>query len=206
MSKIIDLTMEVTDAMAVYPGDDEVQLFQTKFYDIDGYSNHRLECGMHIGTHMDAPMHMTNSNVTVKDIALEKLIGKGVFIDAVGKHSINKIEEYEKVVKEDSIVLIHTAHDSYFGSERYFHDHPVISRDFAELFIRKNIKAICIDTPSPDKYPFDIHKMLLEKGITIVENCTNLDKLKQVENYEIFIIPLKMKTDGCMVRAFARIY
>ncbi|WP_139905744.1 cyclase family protein [Clostridium thermarum] len=205
MRKIIDLSMEITDGMAVYPGDDEVKLIQTKFYDCDGYSNHRLECGMHVGTHMDAPMHMTDSKITVKDIGLDRLMGRGVLIDAVGKHTVDKVEEYENLIEEESIVLIHTAYDRYFGTEEYFKEHPVISKDLADLFIRKKVKAVCLDTPSPDKYPFEIHKIFLENRISIVENCINLDKLIQEENYEVFIIPLKMNTDGAMVRIFARI-
>jgi kynurenine formamidase len=206
MNKIIDLTMEITDGMAVYPGDDAVKLFQTKFYKNDGYANHRLETGMHIGTHIDAPMHMTDSKVTVADIQLERLIGRGILINAVGSRLIDKSEEYEALIEEDSIVIIHTAYDKHFGTEKYFTDHPVISEELAELLVKKKVKAICIDTPSPDKYPFKIHKLLLESRIVIVENCTNLNALSKNVNYEVFIVPLNLKTDGSMARVFARSY
>ena len=206
MNKIIDLTMEITDGMAVYPGDDAVRLTQTKFYNNDGYTNHRLEAGMHIGTHMDAPMHMTGSKITVADIPLERLIGKGSLIDAAGKQLIDKSEEYDALIEEDSIVIIHTSYDKHFGTEKYFIDHPVISEEMAELLVKKKVKAICIDTPSPDRYPFKIHKLLLENSIVIVENCTNLNALPKNVNYEVFIVPLNLKTDGSMVRVFARNY
>lgn len=206
MSRIIDLTMEITDAMAVYPGDDAVRLFQTKFYDKDGYTNHRLETGMHIGTHMDAPMHMTNSNITVADIPLENLIGKGVLINAEGDMLIDNLEKYDASIDGESIVLIHTGYSKHFGTQRYFEEHPIISEPLAELFVRKKIKALCIDCPSPDRYPFRIHKLLLENGITIVENCVNLDSLEDEKSYEVFIVPLNIKTDGCMVRVFTRSY
>ena len=62
-----------------------------------------------------------------------------------------------------------------------------------------------IDTPSPDNFPFDIHKMLLNNNILIIENMTNLDKLLFIEEFELIALPLKIKADSSLLRAVARI-
>ncbi|ERI93059.1 putative cyclase [Clostridiales bacterium oral taxon 876 str. F0540] len=205
MSKIIDLTREISNNMPVYPGDDEVKLYQTNFIDKDGFNNHRLETGMHIGTHVDGPMHMTANNIYVSEIELDKFIGRGILIDAKGEKIIDYKKEYERLIIEESIVVINTGFSKEFGTEKYFSEHPIISRNFGELLIRKKVKALCIDIPSPDRYPFEMHKLLLKSSILIGENLTNLDKLEGITDFEIFIIPLNIRADGSMARIFAKI-
>ncbi|MBL4937252.1 cyclase family protein [Clostridium sp. YIM B02515] len=205
MSKIIDLTREISNNMPVYPGDDEVKLYQTNYINKDGYNNHGIETGMHIGTHVDGPMHMTDSNIYISEMELDKFIGRGILIDAKNETIIDYKEEYEEIILEDSIVVINTGFSEEFGTEIYFKKHPVVSENLAELLVRKKIKALCIDAPSPDRYPFEVHKLLLKNSILIGENLANLDKLEGIRNYEIFIVPLNIRADGSMARIFARI-
>jgi len=47
-----------------------------------------------------------------------------------------------------------------------------------DFFVEKKIKLLGMDLPSPDKYPFRIHKKLLENNILIIENLTNLSELQ----------------------------
>lgn len=205
MGEIIDLSREITDGIAVYPGDDPVKLYQTKFLAEDKYNNHRLETGMHVGTHIDAPMHMTAHNTCVSDIKLDYLIGKGCVIRVEPAEVIDYRREYEDKIAENSIVLVHTGFCRLFGTERYFTKHPVLSLEFGKMLIRKNVKALGLDTPSPDKYPFKLHQLLLSHGILIVENLTNLDELP-ADRFEVFVIPPKIRADGSMARVFARAY
>lgn len=201
---IIDLTMEITSMMPVYPGDDLVKLQEINSLEKDGYCNHRFETGMHIGTHLDGPMHMTDSKLYISDIKLDNLIGKGVLINCNNTDIIDYDNRYEELIDEGCIVAINTGHSKNFHSEDYFDKHPVMTNAFAELLIRKKVKAVCVDLPSPDMYPFDIHKMLLNSGIFIGENLVNLERLEELMDFEIFIVPLNIRADGAMARIFAR--
>jgi Predicted metal-dependent hydrolase len=203
--RLIDLTRELKDDMAVYPGDDNMKLRQIKYIKADGYNDHRLETGMHVGTHLDGPMHMTESDTYISDIELDRLIGHGCFINAEGQDTINYKDEYEEKIHEQSIVLIYTGYDKHFGTEKYFSSHPVISEDLARLLIRKKVKVLGMDTPSPDRYPFNIHKLLLSNKVLIAENLANLDKLMEYEKFKAFVIPLNIRADGAAARVFARI-
>ena len=77
MSKFIDLSQDIIDNMVVHPYDDKVKLYQDKYLKEDKYNNFRLEIGMHSGTHIDTPMHLTNRKTYINEIPLEKFAGKG---------------------------------------------------------------------------------------------------------------------------------
>ena len=55
-----------------------------------------------------------------------------------------------------------------------------------------------------DKEPYEIHKILFQNGVFILENLTNLSKLLYVEEFEVFAQPLKINAEASLVRAFAQ--
>jgi hypothetical protein len=61
-----------------------------------------------------------------------------------------------------------------------------------------------IDAPSPDYFPFAIHKLFFKCNIPIIENLTNLGILIFRENIEIMAFPLKLRADSSLVRVVAR--
>ncbi|MFZ5985972.1 MAG: cyclase family protein [Bacillota bacterium] len=205
MTRLIDLTHTIEDFQPVYPGDEETRLYQTKQLDADGYNNHRLEISMHSGTHLDTPMHLTKSNKYVCDLPLESFIGNGCVLDVRNEPIIKMKKEYEKKVIENSILLLCTGQDKKFGTKEYFSEIPVIDMEFARYLANRKIKILGMDSPSPDKYPFDIHKLLFEHNILIIENLTNVEKLLKEESFEVIAFPLKIKADGSLLRVAARI-
>ena len=81
----------------------------------------------------------------------------------------------------------------------------MISKELGTFLVEKKIKMIGIDMPSPDRYPFEIHKLFFENNILIIENLTNLNKLLEVDNFEIIAFPLKIEAEAALVRVVARI-
>jgi kynurenine formamidase len=204
LEKLIDLTQIIEDSMPIYPGDIKTNLFQTKYLSVNKHNNHRLDISMHAGTHIDSPMHLTDSNEYISELSLESFIGAGYVLDVRNQPIIEMKSEYEELVKENSIVLLYTGFDKLYGMPEYYEEHPILDMDLCKFLIKKNIKMVGIDMPSPDKYPFEIHKLLLENRIYIIENLTNLDKLLGNKNFEVIAFPLKIKADGSMTRVVAR--
>lgn len=202
---LIDLTNEFVDKMMVYPGDTMPTLRQTNFIETDHYNGFRVETGLHTGTHVDGPMHMTESKTFISEIDINNLYGSGCIIDIKGMTTVNWDEKYLPVIKGKEIVLFHTGHSKYFGAEEYNANYPVIGEDFAKKLVELGIKMIGVDSFSPDYYPFPVHSILLGSNVLIAENLTNLDKLLGVENFEVIAFPLKIKTDGAMARVAAKI-
>lgn len=202
---IIDLSRPIRSGMPVYPGDTETVLEQSKFFRQDQYNNHQLSMNMHAGTHIDGPMHLLDRDVYLNMFPIETFFGEGCLIDAEGQGVIDCRPEYESVLKPGQIVLIHTGHGKYYGSPEYFNTHPVLTADFADLLVRKHIKWVGLDSPSPDHYPFEVHKHLFRHDILIAENLTRLDELKGVRSFEVMALPLPVDADSAPARVAARI-
>jgi kynurenine formamidase len=204
LEKLIDLTHIIEDNMPIYPGDIKTNLFQNKYLSVNKHNNHRLDISMHAGTHIDSPMHLTDSNEYISELSLESFIATGCVLDVRNQPIIEMKAEYEELVKENSIVLLYTGFDKLYGMPEYYEEHHILDMNLCKFLIKKNIKTVGIDMPSPDKYPFEIHKLLLENKIYIIENLTNLDKVLGNKNFEVIAFPLKIKADGSMTRVVAR--
>jgi len=203
--KIVDLTQVIENEMPVYPGDIGANLFQFKYLNVNGYNDHRLEISMHAGTHIDSPMHLTDSKEYICEAPLDFFIEKGCILDVRNQPVIKMKTEYEELVKDNSIVLLYTGFDKFYGTAKYYEEHPVVDLNLCRFLLSKNIKMLGIDMPSPDRYPFEVHKFLFENRIFLLENLANLDKLAGVTEFEVIALPLKIKADSSMARAVARI-
>jgi kynurenine formamidase len=190
--------------MPVYPGDEQPHLLKVNNLLQDGFNNFRLSVTMHTGTHIDGPMHLTQSKKFLNDIPLEQCIGIGCILNAAGNNNILLTTEYELLIQPHSIVLLYTGMSRLFGSKEYFTDYPTVSKELAQLFIKRQVKMVCLDSPSPDRHPFEIHKLLLENNVLIAENLTNLDKLISVNKFEVIALPLKIHADSSPARIVAR--
>jgi kynurenine formamidase len=202
---LIDLSHPIIDRMPVYPGDEPVRLEKINDHARDGFNNFRITSGMHTGTHIDGPMHMTKSGCFIDELPLERFIGIGCFLNAAGMKVIPCTPEFTSAIVPESIILIYTGFGKQFGSEEYYRDHPVISMELAHLFVEQRIKMVCFDSPSPDKHPHDIHTYLLKNNILIAENLTGMEKLLTVKKFEIIAFPLRIHADSSPARIVARI-
>ena len=81
----------------------------------------------------------------------------------------------------------------------------MVDLSLCKFLLSKKVKMLGIDMPSPDRFPFEVHKFLFKNRIFILENLTNLDRLIGVKEFEIIAFPVKIKADSSMTRAVARI-
>jgi kynurenine formamidase len=205
LKEIIDLSQTIVDNLPVFPGDIRTSLFQTKYLSIDKYNDHRLEVGMHAGTHIDGPMHLTESREYISDLAPEIFIAPGCLLDVRNQPVIQWQPEFAESVAAGSIVLLSTGMDKVFGNPGYFTDYPEVSAEFCQRLVDKKIKMLGLDSASPDRFPYLIHKQLLANGIYVIENLTNLVKLAGKRSFEVIALPLKIKANGSPARVVARI-
>ncbi len=203
--ELIDLSHSLYDKMPVYPSDSPVHLVQERRLEKDRHNNFHLKTGMHAGTHIDSPMHLTTSADFIEDYPLDTFIGNGCVLDVRNQDILRYQNEYSEKIKDRDIVVLYTGHDREFGNDAYFEKCPVIDLALAEFFISKKINLLGIDTPSPDSSPFLIHKLLFSYNILIIENMTNLGKLLDKNTFEIIAFPLKIRADSSLVRVVARV-
>ncbi len=202
--KLIDLSYPIDNDIQIHPLDSPTILLQEKYLENDSFNLFRLETGLHTGTHIDAPMHLTENKKFINDYDLNRFCGSAVLIDARGQNIIEYKEDFNSLIKENCIVLFYTGHDSKYGSEEYFTSHPVIDTKLAEFLVSRKIKMTGFDLPSPDNEPYPVHKLLLENDIMIIENLTNLENLIDKE-FEIYAFPLNIKSDSSISRVAAKL-
>ena len=202
MVKVIDLTHTFTKSMPVHAYDEPASLEKIRTLANNNYNDWRLSSGMHVGTHIDGPGHLTDSEILLAAIPVDRFIGKGYVIDARNK-KIDATLLKDLPTKDAKIVLILTGFDRKFGTDAYFTNHPIIGMDFAVELVKHNITMIGIDFFSPDQYPFEIHKIFFEHNVLIIENLTNLERLLGEQDFTVIALPLKTETDSALARVIA---
>ncbi len=205
MPRLVDLSHSFTDHMPVYPGDESPRLIRTHEFVRNGYNNYHLSTGMHIGTHIDGPMHLTEREQYLDEISIERFAGIGCLVHAAGEPVVHRKPEYESLMKKSSIVLVYTGWSRLFGREEYYRDYPTLSMEAAELLVEKRVKMVCLDSPSPDREPYEVHKFLFANDILVAENLTGIEQLSHVQRFEVFAFPLRLHTDSSPARIIARI-
>ena len=79
MPEIIDISVLLHPHMPVWPGNAGLQVVPVKRMSAGEENNlSRLECGLHTGTHVDAPWHFVEGGSTSDLLSLDVMIGKAV--------------------------------------------------------------------------------------------------------------------------------
>lgn len=201
--KYIDLTQLIENNMPIFPGDIPVKLAPLVTYEKDGVANHRLECSLHTGTHIDAPGHFTNNDKKICDFAVTKFIGQAKLIDVRGCQEIT-IDHVKNKIGLAKIVIFFTGFGHLFKAKNYFIDYPVLTDECAEYLVSQKVEMVGLDSPSVDKSPYNIHKILLGNDVLIIENLVNLELLLD-KDFEIIALPLKIDGHGAPARVIAKI-
>ncbi len=203
--KYLDLTHTFTSKMPVYPGDPIPKLYQSAFIDQDGFNDTQIQTGMHVGTHIDAPLHMIKNGKKICDYKPDHFFGRGCLIDARSAHTIDENFLKRKKIKSGDIVIILTGFYKKFRKPEYFETYPEITKTFAKQMVDAGVKIVGMDTLSPDRPPFAIHKLFLKNDILIIENLTNLEKLLKYKNFSIIALPAKFDAQAAPIRVVAEI-
>jgi kynurenine formamidase len=203
--KFIDLTHTFSSNMPVYPGDPRPELQKIADLETHGYNDHQIKTAMHVGTHIDAPLHMVKNGKLLSEFPVEQFFSTGCLVDARNKPIISAELLQDLIIERGDMVLVLTGFSKYFGQDSYYEKYPEMSEDFARKLIDLGVTMVGFDMPSPDRPPFAIHKLLLGKEILIIENLTNLEALVGYKILEIVALPAKFETDAAPARVVARV-
>ncbi len=199
--KYIDLTRTITSDFSIWPNDPPFKLkhIVTHGFVIDNI----IQTGMNLVTHIDAAQHMIEGGKSLSQYSPEKFMGRGKLIDACSRETID-VDLLEDIdIQPNDIVFILTGCDKKFGMPEYFEKYPIFTEAFATKLIEKSVKIVGMDSPTPDNYPFPVHKIFLENDVLIIEMLTNLDQLLGIPEFNIIALPPKFDTAGSFIRVIA---
>jgi kynurenine formamidase len=174
----------------------------------------------HGGTHLDAPLHFSESGRAVDKVPIGELIGAGIHVDVsarcaqdrdyrVGVADLTAWEIRNGRIPEGAIVLIETGwsarwndHTAYLGTARTGPEavaelhFPGLNPEAAQwLVTSRSIKAVGIDTASIDygqSALFESHVILFKANLPAFENVAGLERLP-VKNFVVAALPMMIR-------------
>ena len=211
--KVIDLTLTISNKIPTFPGSPQPNFIPWENMKEDGYNLEVLFLSSHTGTHMDAPHHFLEKGAKIHEISLEKLVSEAALIQSrkssgqsITKTDIQKFEKKHGKIEGFSSVIFQTGWQRNLQKKYYFTKNPGLSVSAAKYLASKKINLVGIDSPSIDlgkDSKFSVHQIFAKKGMLIVENLANLDKIK-TPTFHLVVLPLKLKNaTGSPVRAIA---
>jgi kynurenine formamidase len=211
--KVIDLTLTISDKIPIFPGSPQPNFIPWENIKEDGYNLELLFLSSHTGTHMDAPHHFLEKGAKIHEISLEKLVSEAALIkskksgcESITKTDIQNFEKKHGKIERSSSVIFSTGWQRNLQKKYYFTKNPGLSVSAAKYLASKKISLVGIDSPSIDlgtDSKFSVHQIFAKKGILIVENLANLEKIKS-SKFHLVVLPLKLKNaTGSPVRAIA---
>ncbi len=203
--KIYDISLPVSPALPVWPGDPQVEL--ERFASISSGSDanvSRIACGVHMGTHIDAPLHFVDGATSVDQLDLQTMIGKVHVIDLQGEPTITRAKlEEQGITRRARRLLFKTDNSTIWQEARsdFVESFVALQADAAEWCVERGILLVGIDYLSIAPYDEGVptHRILLEAGVVIVEGL-NLSAVP-AGRYSLCCLPLNLVgSDGAPAR------
>jgi kynurenine formamidase len=206
----VDLTHAVSAGMPCYPGTEPPVFVASCTLANHGFEEKTITMYSHTGTHVDAPAHILEGARTLDGFDAGAFVGSGVVLDlarpcrtVIGREHL---EPWGAEIEDRDFVLLRTGKSEAWGQPDYFDRYPVLSEGAARWLAGFRPKGVGVDAVSVDpvdteSYPG--HRLLLERGILVIENLARLETLLG-RTFLLCCLPLKIeRADGAPVRAVA---
>lgn len=206
--RVIDLTMEVSPEVKVFPGSPQPFFIQWSRLDVQGYDSEVMTMSTHTGTHMDAPSHFARGKKAIGEIAPSRLVCSALMVKVHKKagQTITVADIEGEDMRPGDAVVLATGWERRYKSRDYTSANPGLSRAAARYLVKKKVSIVGIDGPSIDPgrdAKFGAHNILLPAGVLAVENLCNLGAIKK-KRFTLVVAPLKLAgATGSPVRALA---
>jgi kynurenine formamidase len=196
---VVDLTHTMSPDFPTFFGVPGIELQKQFDFKKDGFNLNWWRIIEHAGTHLDAPIHFSESGDTVEKLAAETLVAPLAVIDVraraaqnsdylVSRQDLADWEKKHRRLPERCCVAMLSGWAEYVGdgakytgaSGSVLH-FPGFGSDAAEWLLKeRSAVGLAVDTLSLDNGPskdFRVHKAWLPTGRWGLENVANLDKV-----------------------------
>lgn len=233
--RLIDLSMPVHNDMQTFPRlvRPSLEMWETweEFATRIGAAEHgagwltatyRIELSDHVGTHIDARRHVSDTAPGPEGIPLGYCFGDGVLLDFRDKpygYGITAADIQSQLcqmhyqLKPLDIVLIMTGAGAYQNEDRYLTDHCGMTAEATRWLIERGIKVMGIDAVTFDppvwamfeRHQFwESHLLMRDYEWFHIENMTNLDQIGRPFGFMVSVFPIQwVGTTAAPVRAVA---
>lgn len=201
--EVFDVSVVVKPEMPIWDGDPRVRLQRILALASGDPANvSELCCGVHTGTHVDAPNHFIEGAPGVDSLDTAALVGPARVVDLRTVESLIDAAALSRVDLGGTTRLLFKTRNSELWERPDFEpDHVSIAPDGAQVLVSSGVRLVGIDYLSVGSP--ETHRILLGAGVVCLEG---LD-LRAVEpgSYELFCGPIKLEgADGAPARVLLR--
>jgi arylformamidase len=185
----------------------------------NGWQGSTLSMFVHLGTHVDAPVHFIEGGHEIDSVPLDRITGPAVLMDfshkkggeAITLKEVRRADEKLNVGEGEIIVFRTDWTDKFWGSEDFFSNSPYVTADVGEWMVEKKVRAGVFDFseeyavrhPGFEGRECLYHKTVLSHHIYNIEYVRNLSKITR-ERFLIMAMPLALVgMDGAPARVVA---
>ena len=199
----VDVSVQVKPGMHIWAGNPGISLTQTSFLahgDTANVSN--LCCGVHTGTHVDAPRHFIDGAGGVETLDVDALCGPALVVDF--RHLDDSIEAASLATLDlngVTRIVFATRNSKLWAEATFTPDFLSIAPSAAEFLVDHGIRLVGIDYLSVGSP--ETHRVLLSAGVICLEglDLTGVD----AGVYDLYCGPVKLEgADGAPARALLR--
>lgn len=217
MKRIIDLSFPIHEGMTTFPSywHPKVEIRQLGRHQVEHRESRKVVLGTHTGTHVDAASHFIPGGRSVDRIPLSMLVGEATVVDLSNGGGCREITvtDLRQALRGRTIrrVVVRTGWSSHWNRSDYYSGYPYFSTAAIRWLLRRGLKLLALDTPSPDnpqhkrgsRVDSPNHKILLGAGVVLVEYLCNLDQVR-AHTIEFIALPLRIRNaDGAPARCIA---
>lgn len=204
-----DVSIPLQNGLPVWPGDDPPQFgTYAQISAGDPVNCTRLACSAHTGTHVDAPRHLFNDGGAVDALELSRLIGPARVLALEGQRLLDRRALQNCDFGGCRRVLFKTDNSRLWKEPAHVFEPDFVSltADGAQFLVEQSVDLVGIDYLSIDCFDnaaLDAHKILLRRGIIVIENVNLLEV--PAGDYELICLPLRLAgADGAPARVVLR--
>ena len=150
-----DLTNVWGHGMPEWPSSVGIRVNPVLYHAKDGVSVAEFDGIMHRGTHMDAPVHVTEDWPAITGYELWRFFGTGVAVSIPKRRweviTAEDLENARPRIEPGDIVMINTGSHHLFGdNDDYYAYSPGLYDEAAEWLVDRRVKLVGIDTNALD--------------------------------------------------------
>ncbi|MEW5960400.1 MAG: cyclase family protein [Chloroflexota bacterium] len=205
--QIYDLSRLLSPSLAPWPGDTPFSIEKQADMDRGEPVNlTTLTFSSHLGTHVDAPYHFVNGDLTLEQVPLEIYVGPATVATVERRAGPLTPADFPGLdwARVERLLVHSAASDNPL--DKFVPDFVYPSPEMAEWLGRRGVVLFGSDAPSMDAFNSDVlagHLALRRHNIAILEGL--LFKNVPDGEYELIALPLKIQGgDGSPVRAILR--
>ena len=196
---VVDLTHTLSPDFPTFFGVPGIEMQKQFDFKKDGFNLNWWRIIEHAGTHIDAPIHFSESGDTLEKLSAETLVAPLAVVDVranaaknadylVSRQDLTEWEKKNRKLPDRCCVAMLSGWAQYTGDGAKYTGalggtlhFPGFSPEAAEWLLReRSVVGLAVDTLSLDHGPskdFPVHRLWLPAGRWGLENVANLDKV-----------------------------